>query len=30
MGPCHQGMAHPQIVKGETASNIEGTSDNIK
>ena len=23
-GPCHNGMAYPQVVDGGTASNMEG------
>ena len=25
MGPCHHGMAHPQVADGRTASNMEGS-----
>jgi hypothetical protein len=28
VGPCHHGMAHPQVADGETPSNKEGSCDN--
>ena len=30
MGPHHHGMARPQVVKGGTASNMEGSCENIE
>ena len=27
VGPCHHGMAHPQVVDGETASDMEGSCE---
>jgi hypothetical protein len=27
VGPCHHGMAHPQVADGETASYMEGSCE---
>ena len=27
MGPCHNGMARPQVAEGGTASNTEGSCE---
>ena len=27
VGPCHHGMARPQVVDRETASSVEGSSE---
>jgi len=29
-GPCHNGMARPQVVDGRTASNMEGSCEYIE
>jgi hypothetical protein len=28
--PCHHGMARPQVAKGATASNMEGSCEYIE
>ena len=30
VGPCHHGMAHPQVADGGTASNMEGRCEYIE
>ena len=30
VGPCHHGMARPQVVEGGTASNMEGNCEYIE
>jgi hypothetical protein len=27
VGPCHHGMARPQVTDGETASDMEGSCE---
>jgi hypothetical protein len=29
-GPCHHGMARPQVADGETASDMEGSCEYIE
>jgi len=30
VGPCHHGMARPQVADGGTASNMEGSCEKIE
>jgi len=30
MGPCHDGMARPQVVDGRTVTKMEGSSEYIE
>ena len=30
VGPCHHGMAHPQVVDGGTASDMDGSCEYIE
>jgi len=30
VGPCHHGMARPQVAEGGTASNMEGSGEYIE
>jgi hypothetical protein len=30
MGPCHHGMARPQVADGGTASDMEGSCEKIE
>ena len=30
VGPCHHGMARPQVADGETASDMEGSCEYIE
>jgi len=30
VGPCHQGMAHPQVADGGTTSHMEGSCKYIE